>query len=249
MVCNGRVRLIGVFLAMLSAQCLAADFFPTQVRRDAFLQGPGPAGPGLRRERSRCSARRTRRPATTRPSPAASSIAPAVRSATPWLCSTPATPTGSSGPSRSWTASSPCRTRTRTARPTASGRGSSKSRSTRCPRRTGTGPTSAARSFSRSRSTTWTVCPPICSRRSSDSILHAARSIVRRNVGPGYTNIALMGTYVTLVAGERFATPDLADYGQQRLRRFHDYTRRKGLVHANTTARPTRWWPSMRSPA
>jgi hypothetical protein len=61
-----------------------------------------------------------------------------------------------------------------------------------------------------------------------DSILHAARSIVRRNVGPGYTNIALMGTYVTLVAGERFNVPDLADYGRQRLQRFYDYTREKG---------------------
>jgi hypothetical protein len=60
------------------------------------------------------------------------------------------------------------------------------------------------------------------------SILHAARSIQRRNVGPGYTNIALMGTYVTLVAGERFNVPELADYGRQRLRRFYDYTREKG---------------------
>jgi hypothetical protein len=61
-----------------------------------------------------------------------------------------------------------------------------------------------------------------------DSILHAARSIRRRNVGPGYTNIALMGTYVTLVAGEHFKVRDLADYGRQRLRRFYDYTREKG---------------------
>jgi len=61
-----------------------------------------------------------------------------------------------------------------------------------------------------------------------DSILHAARAIVRRNVGPGYTNIALMGTYVTLVAGERFDVPELAEYGRQRLRRFCDYTREKG---------------------
>jgi hypothetical protein len=61
-----------------------------------------------------------------------------------------------------------------------------------------------------------------------DSILHAARSIQRRNVGPGYTNIALMGTYVTLVAGERFNVPDLLDYGKQRLRRFYEYTKDKG---------------------
>jgi hypothetical protein len=56
------------------------------------------------------------------------------------------------------------------------------------------------------------------------SILHAAQSIKRRNVGPGYTNIALMGTYVTLVAGEMFDVPELADYGKTRLKAFYDYT-------------------------
>jgi hypothetical protein len=61
-----------------------------------------------------------------------------------------------------------------------------------------------------------------------DSILHAARSIRRRNVEPGYTNIALMGTYVTLVAGERLDVPELLDYGRQRLRRFWEYTQEKG---------------------
>ncbi len=64
--------------------------------------------------------------------------------------------------------------------------------------------------------------------RVRDSILHAAQSIKRRNVGPGYTNIALMGTYVTLVAGERFEVRELVDYGKARLRRFYDYTRQKG---------------------
>jgi hypothetical protein len=61
-----------------------------------------------------------------------------------------------------------------------------------------------------------------------ESILHAAYSIKRRNVGPGYTNIALMGTYVTLVAGERFGVDELADYGKARLRRFYDHTLKHG---------------------
>ena len=61
-----------------------------------------------------------------------------------------------------------------------------------------------------------------------ESILHAARSIKKRNVGPGYTNIALMGTYVTLVAGERFGVRELSDYGKQRLRRFFEYTQERG---------------------
>jgi len=61
-----------------------------------------------------------------------------------------------------------------------------------------------------------------------NAILHAARAIRRRDVGPSYTNIALMGTYVTLVAGERLDARDLFDYGKQRLQRFYDYTRQKG---------------------
>jgi len=69
---------------------------------------------------------------------------------------------------------------------------------------------------------------PELQQKVKDSILHAARSIQRRNVGPGYTNIALMGTYVTLVAGERFGVPELRDYGKQRLRRFYDHTQEKG---------------------
>ncbi len=60
------------------------------------------------------------------------------------------------------------------------------------------------------------------------SILHAARAIKKRNVGPGYTNIAIMGAYVTLVAGEQFGERELFDYGRQRLRRFYDYTLEKG---------------------
>ncbi len=61
-----------------------------------------------------------------------------------------------------------------------------------------------------------------------DSILHAARSVQRRDVQPGYTNIALMGTYVTLVAGEQFNNSELLNYGRKRLRRFWEYTVQKG---------------------
>jgi hypothetical protein len=61
-----------------------------------------------------------------------------------------------------------------------------------------------------------------------ESILHAGRAIKRRNVGPGYTNIAVMGAYVTLVAGEHFDDQELADYGKARLKRFYDHTFRQG---------------------
>lgn len=60
------------------------------------------------------------------------------------------------------------------------------------------------------------------------AIVHAARSIQRRNVGPGYTNIAIMGSYVTLVAGETYHLPELKAYAMQRLRRFHAYTLEHG---------------------
>jgi hypothetical protein len=70
--------------------------------------------------------------------------------------------------------------------------------------------------------------PPDLARRVDESIRHAARSIERRNVGPGYTNIALMGTYVTYVTAELYGIADLKTYAAQRLRRFYDYTKEQG---------------------
>ena len=61
-----------------------------------------------------------------------------------------------------------------------------------------------------------------------DSIQHAARSIQRRNVGPDYTNIAVMGTYVTLVTAERFRLEDLRNYAKDRLRRVHKHIMDQG---------------------
>ena len=60
------------------------------------------------------------------------------------------------------------------------------------------------------------------------SIIHASYSIKRRNVGPGYTNIALMGTYVTHVAGELFDVPELTEYAKARLKRFYEHTLNQG---------------------
>jgi hypothetical protein len=64
--------------------------------------------------------------------------------------------------------------------------------------------------------------------RVDESIRHAARSIERRNVSVGYTNIALMGTYVTFVASELYGWADLKDYASKRLLRFYDYTKEQG---------------------
>ena len=60
------------------------------------------------------------------------------------------------------------------------------------------------------------------------SILRACAAIKKRNVGPGYTNIAIMGTYVTLVAGELLSNDEYRTYGLERLARFHAYTRDNG---------------------
>ncbi len=61
-----------------------------------------------------------------------------------------------------------------------------------------------------------------------DSILHAARSIQKRNVGPGYTNIAVMGTYMTLVVSDRFGLKEMQEYAKKRLRRFYEHTMSQG---------------------
>jgi hypothetical protein len=60
------------------------------------------------------------------------------------------------------------------------------------------------------------------------AILRACAAIKKRNVGPGYTNIAIMGAYVTLVAGEQLGVEEYRDYGLARLRRFHDHTLENG---------------------
>lgn len=49
------------------------------------------------------------------------------------------------------------------------------------------------------------------------SIADAAHSVFRRNVGPGYTNIAIMGGVVTAAAGELLGESWLLDYGRRRL--------------------------------
>lgn len=60
------------------------------------------------------------------------------------------------------------------------------------------------------------------------AILRACAAIKKRNVGPHYTNIAIMGAYVTLFAGELLDAPEYRDYGLARLERFHRYTAENG---------------------
>lgn len=57
----------------------------------------------------------------------------------------------------------------------------------------------------------------------STALERAAWSIFRRNVQPGYTNIALMGAAVTGCAGEILNIPFLVGYARARLKGFLDY--------------------------
>ena len=66
----------------------------------------------------------------------------------------------------------------------------------------------------------------IASMRSS--LGHAARAIRKRNVGPNYTNIAIMGGGVCAATGELLDDAGMLDYGRQRLRRCVEHTKHHG---------------------
>ena len=60
------------------------------------------------------------------------------------------------------------------------------------------------------------------------AICNSCEAIIKRNVGPDYTNIAIMGAFVTLIAGEWLENPEFLNYGLQRLRRLYDYSMQTG---------------------
>lgn len=60
------------------------------------------------------------------------------------------------------------------------------------------------------------------------SLQAAALAIFRRNVGPGYTNIAIKGAIVTALAGEITCEAFLVDYATERLRGFLEHCRSSG---------------------
>jgi hypothetical protein len=61
-----------------------------------------------------------------------------------------------------------------------------------------------------------------------NSLILAAKSIQKRNVGPSYTNIAIMGTYVTYMVSHLFNLPEMKEYSFNRLKNFYEYTLDKG---------------------
>ena len=60
------------------------------------------------------------------------------------------------------------------------------------------------------------------------AISYAAEEIKLRDQSPDYTNIAVMGTFVLVMAGEVLHSKELKAYGFYRLKRFYDYTNREG---------------------
>ncbi len=60
------------------------------------------------------------------------------------------------------------------------------------------------------------------------SLVLAAQSIKKRNMGPNYTNIAVMGSYVTYMVGHLFGLPEFQQYGQKRIETLYGYTLKKG---------------------
>ena len=57
-----------------------------------------------------------------------------------------------------------------------------------------------------------------------NALILAAGAIQKRNVDPSYTNIAIMGTFVTYVTAYLFDVPEMKAYAHARLKNFYSYT-------------------------
>lgn len=57
-----------------------------------------------------------------------------------------------------------------------------------------------------------------------NSLILAAKAIQKRNCELSYTNIAIMGTYVTYMVSHLFEIDSMKLYSQKRLKQFYDYT-------------------------
>ncbi|GHU68428.1 hypothetical protein FACS189413_05280 [Bacteroidia bacterium] len=61
-----------------------------------------------------------------------------------------------------------------------------------------------------------------------NALILAARAIQKRDVHPGYTNIAIMGSYVTYLVAYLFDLPGLKEYAVRRWQNFYGYTQFQG---------------------
>lgn len=60
------------------------------------------------------------------------------------------------------------------------------------------------------------------------SVDYACEAIMKRNVGPDYTNIAILGAFVTRIAGEQLGRGEYAEYGLKRLEKLYAHTQQRG---------------------
>lgn len=72
--------------------------------------------------------------------------------------------------------------------------------------------------------------PDDMKKRVDEAIIHAARSVKRRDVTPAYTNPAMMSLIVTLVVGKAYNQPEIWEYGKDKLKKILDYTKDQGSV-------------------
>lgn len=56
------------------------------------------------------------------------------------------------------------------------------------------------------------------------ALILAAKSIQKRDITPSYTNIAIMGTYVTYSVSHLFQLVEMQQYASDRLKKFYEYT-------------------------
>lgn len=67
------------------------------------------------------------------------------------------------------------------------------------------------------------------------SLILAARAVQKRDCEPGYTNIAIMGIYVTYMVSHLFDLPEMKEYAHEHLHTFYQYTQeKKGFTEYNS---------------
>ena len=69
--------------------------------------------------------------------------------------------------------------------------------------------------------------PSALCQKVEDALVLAGKAVQKRNCGPGYTNIAIMGTYVTYMVSHLFNLPEMQEYAIKRLKTFYAYTQEK----------------------
>jgi len=60
------------------------------------------------------------------------------------------------------------------------------------------------------------------------SLINASKAIQKRNCGPSYTNISIMGSYVTFAVARLFKNEQLENYARRRFDNFYRYSLEKG---------------------